>query len=168
MFVVLVNNTANPGMQRYWGHLLSAPLNRREPLEMTHGKFIDDASILEAIDMDNTLKPQDENYWTRPLIRRSRFELALPEKDNLTSAKLKRIIDYARKHFMKINIKKTKVVMFNPARRGIPFKPVIKLDGSTLDVTEQVRLVGFILTDDLSWKKNTESLVNRAYKKCGF
>ena len=26
-------------------------------------------------------------------------------------------------------------------------------------------MVGFLLTDDLTWHKNTESLVNKAYKK---
>ena len=165
MFVVLVNNTANPGIQRDWGELLSAPLSRRKPLKMTHGKFIDDVSVAEAIDMDKILKPQDEQYWTRPLVRRSRYELAVPERDNMTTAELGKIMEYAKKHYMKINIKKTKVVMLNPTRRGIDFQPVIKLDGNVLEVIQQIRLVGFILSDDLSWKKNTESLVTRAYNK---
>ena len=34
-----------------------------------------------------------------------------------------------------------------------------------LDVTEQMRLVGLILTDDLTWQANTDSLVKRAYSK---
>ena len=55
--------------------------------------------------------------------------------------------------------------MLNPLRRGIDFQPNIKLNGNTLDVTDQVRLVGFVLNHDLSWNSNTESLVNRAYQK---
>ena len=133
--------------------------------KITHAKFIDDASILEATDMDTTLKPQDEKYWIGPLIRRSRFELTVPEKENLTSAELERITEYAKKHYMKINSRKTKVVMLNPARRCIDFQPNIRLNETTLDVTDQVRLVEFILNDDLSWKNNTEALVNRAYQK---
>ena len=126
-------------------------------MQLTHGKLIDDVSVAESVDMESVLQPQEEHYWTRPLIRRSRFELAVPDKDNMTRAELGKIAEYARKHFMKINIKKTKVVMFNPSRRGIDFQPVIKLDGNVLDVIEQVRLVGFILSDDLSWKNNTDS-----------
>ena len=60
---------------------------------------------------------------------------------------------------------KTKVLLFNPPRRGIDFQPEIKLDGNLLDVIDQIRLVGFVITDDLSWKKNTDSLVTRAYTK---
>ena len=132
---------------------------------MTHCKQIDDASIAESVDMDRTLKPMNEEYWTRPLIRRSRFELAVPENLNKTSAELVKVAEYARKNFMKINIKKTKVLLFNPARRRIDFQPDIKLDGKILDVIDQIRLVGFVLTDDLSWHKNTDSLVSRAYAK---
>ena len=66
---------------------------------------------------------------------------------------------------MKINSKKTKVLLFIPSKRRIDFQPEINLDGNLLDVIDQTRLVGFVLTDDLNWKKNTESLVTRAYAK---
>ena len=34
-----------------------------------------------------------------------------------------------------------------------------------LDVVKQTRLVGLIISDDLKWKANTESLVKKAYAK---
>ena len=55
--------------------------------------------------------------------------------------------------------------MFYPKRRGIDFKPDVRLCGKSLDVVEQHRLVGFILSDNMTWDANTESLVNRAYAK---
>ena len=88
MFVVLVNDTANPGPPRNWGVLLTQPLRGRKPLEMTHGKLIDDASIAEAIDMNSVLLPQPESYWTRPVTWRERYELAVPASLNKSSAEL--------------------------------------------------------------------------------
>ena len=66
---------------------------------------------------------------------------------------------------MKVNLKKTKVILFNPRKRGIDFLPEVRLDGELLEVVDQLRLVGFVISDDLSWKKNTESLVSRAFAK---
>ena len=56
-------------------------------------------------------------------------------------------------------------MLYNPVRRGIDFQPEIKIDGNYLEVKDNIRLVGFHLTDNLAWHKNTESLVNRAYMK---
>ena len=165
MFVVLVNDTANPGPPRNWGVLLTQPLRARKPLEMTHGKLIDDASIAEAIDMNSVLSPQPESYWTRPVTWRERYELAVPAPLNKSSAKLVKMTEFADAHFMKINHKKTKVVMFNPRRRGIDFKPDVRLRNNPLDVIDHTRLVGFVLSDNLNWEQNTESIVNRAYAK---
>ncbi len=39
------------------------------------------------------------------------------------------------------------------------------MGGQTLEVVNQIRLVGLELTDDLTWTKNTQSLVRRAYAK---
>ena len=64
---------------------------------------------------------------------------------------------------MKMNPKKTKVLMFNPERRHLDFKPELAVDGNPIDVIDKHRLVGFVLSDDLSWESNTESLTNRAY-----
>ena len=65
---------------------------------------------------------------------------------------------------MKINKKKTKVMLFNPCR-SIDFLPEIKLDGSQLDLVEDMKLLGVIIRSDLKWKDNTEFIVKRAYKK---
>ena len=66
---------------------------------------------------------------------------------------------------MNMNPKKTKVIMYNPRRRGVDFKPDIRLKVSPLEVIEHHRLVGFLLSDSMTWELNTESLVNRAYAK---
>ena len=64
MFVILINETANPGPAVNWGVHLTQPLKDKKPLGMTHGKLIDDATIAESISMDSVLTTQPENYWT--------------------------------------------------------------------------------------------------------
>ena len=81
---------------------------------MTHMKLIDDVSIVESVDMDRVLKAQDENHWTRPLIKRSRFELVVPDSDNKTNSELKMVSEFARDNFMKINYKKFNIMLYNP------------------------------------------------------
>ena len=66
---------------------------------------------------------------------------------------------------MQVNKKKTKAILFNPKRRTLDFQPEIKVGTETLEVVNQIRLVGLELSDDLTWHKNTASLVRRAYAK---
>ena len=165
MFMTLINKTANPGLKHDWGSLLTAPLRGRKPVIMTHGKQVDDASLLEAVDMEKALTAQDEEHWVRPLPRRSRYEVAIPDNLNRTSTEMTKMVEYAKANFMTINRKKTKVLLFNPKRRNIDFQPEVKVQGELLEVVEQTRLVGLIISDDLKWKANTASLVKRAYAK---
>ena len=65
---------------------------------------------------------------------------------------------------MKINFKKSKVILFNPCR-SIDFLPNIEVNGSILDLVEQTKLLGVIIRSDLKWIDNTEYIVKRAYKK---
>ena len=126
---------------------------------------MDDASLVESISLQEVLKPRQESCWTRPLPWRSRHELALPDNLSETTATLGEMVKFAKENFMEINKKKTKVILFNPRRRGLDFQPEVKLEGEILYVIQQIRLVGLILTDNLFWRSNTDSLVKRAYAK---
>ena len=50
---------------------------------------------------------------------------------------------YADNNFMKINLKKTKVMQLNPQKRSLDFKPEVRLRGDLIDVTNQIRLVAW-------------------------
>ena len=41
----------------------------------------------------------------------------------------------------------------------------MKLNWELLEVVEKMRLVGLIISDDLKWNENTDSIVKRAYAK---
>ena len=56
---------------------------------------------------------------------------------------------YCGKHKLKINSKKTKAMLFN-SKTNIDFMPRLFLqDGSSVEVVEEFKLLGIILTSDL-------------------
>ena len=72
--------------------------------------------------------------------------------------------EYAVTNEMKINYKKTKVIVFNPCI-SIDFMPQISLDNNELEVVDEIRLLGLILRSDMKWSYNTENMVSNANKR---
>ena len=165
MFIVLINKTATPGDKQAWGTLLSNPLRGRKPVILTHAKLVDDATIAEAVPLDRALVRRPESDWVRPVNFRSRFHCVLPPRKNRTIRELADIEEYAKNNYMEINSKKTKIVFFNPKRRNIDFFPEIPLKERLLEVVPHLRLVGVNLSDDFTWNKNTDTLIEKAYSK---
>ena len=62
---------------------------------------------------------------------------------------------------MKINYKKTKLMVFNPCWSK-DFMPEMELRGVELEVVEEMRLLGLIVTPDMKWASNTENVIKRA------
>ena len=57
---------------------------------------------------------------------------------------------------MKTNSKKTKILKFNKSRKH-DFPPELCLsDGQMLEVVEDIKLVGVMVSQDLKWQKNTD------------
>ena len=54
-----------------------------------------------------------------------------------------------------------------PALIGLNFDfvPNLNIDNTEVETLEEMRLLGIILKNDLSWKSNTNNMVIRAYKK---
>ena len=55
-------------------------------------------------------------------------------------------------------------MLFNPCR-SIDFLPEIKLDGSQLDLVEEMKLLGVVIRSDLKWKDNTEFYCEKSLQK---
>ena len=51
---------------------------------------------------------------------------------------------------MKINETKTKIMMFNQARK-IDILPEVKLNGNNIEVVDEAKLLGFMITNNLTW-----------------
>ena len=75
------------------------------------------------------------------------------------------IEDYATTNEMEINVKKTKVMTFNQSRRKIDFMPNIILGNDILNVVDEMKLVGVVVSSNLKWKANTEYITKRGFSK---
>ena len=65
---------------------------------------------------------------------------------------------------MQVNYKKTKMILFN-TRTAYDFEPRFTVKGNEIETVEQVKLLGVVLRNDLSWSSNTDYLVDRTNKK---
>ena len=65
---------------------------------------------------------------------------------------------------MKINKEKTKLMLFNTARKR-DFSPVLEIEGEQIEVVEQQKLLGVQITNDLKWSANTSYIVKIASNK---
>ena len=66
---------------------------------------------------------------------------------------------------MKINADKTKVVLFNTARR-YDFTPRLSTDqNSYLEVVEEFRLLGIKFQTNMSWQSNTDNICRNGYSR---
>ena len=72
---------------------------------------------------------------------------------------------FALKNKMKINKNKTQVMIFNKSRK-LDFPPDLEFtDGTKLEVISQIRLVGLVISDNLSWHDNTLYICRKARTK---
>ena len=65
---------------------------------------------------------------------------------------------------MKINEAKTKIMLFNNSKKR-DFQPEILLEGKKLEVVEQMKLLGVIITSDLKWHENTKHITKKAFSR---
>ena len=163
LFLVLINDVGFQGQQNNAGELLTSRRNLRNANEI-HLKYVDDLTLAETINLPQKLIPVKNSDRILPDNFHSRTGHIFPVENSAVQQQLIQTNEHAIKNEMKINLKKSKVMLFNPCH-SIDFMPKIELDGTELDLVEQMRLLGVVIRSDLKWCDNTEYIVKRAYKK---
>ena len=75
------------------------------------------------------------------------------------------MIQYCQNNLMKINHEKTKVALFNTARKW-DFMPRMNIKGDKyLEVVEEFKLLGIIFQSNLRWQANTDYICQKAYSR---
>ena len=126
-------------------------------------KFIDDTSMLEIL---NLLSIGVCSYNSRLQIPSDippEFGY-IPPKNTQTQDNLNTISEWTDCHQMKLNPIKTKYMIINFCA-SYQFKTRLTIKRSLLEQVNQTKLLGVIITDDLSWSENTKSLVKRAMSR---
>ena len=122
LFLVLINDAGFADQQNNAGEIITSRRNFKAANEI-HLKYVDDMTIAEAVKLkDKLVTAQDE----RPLPYRyhARTGHALPAPNLELSKQFNSINQYAEKNQMKLNLKKTKLMLFNNTK-NFDFMPSI-------------------------------------------
>ena len=160
LFLVLIN-LCGFDEQEGIGNLITNPKKKFKPSSF-HAKFVDDLTIAESFNLNETLVENPN----RPLPDSFHAKLGqkLDQEKSQVYDQITKIQEYAEENEIKLNCSKSKFMLFNPTL-NFDFVPEFKLDNVDLDTMEEMKLLGLIVTNDLSWKSNTEYMVKKAYSR---
>ena len=144
------------------GALLRPAISRPHSLNL---KYIDDLSMLYALNLKNCLI-EDPVERPNPLNFDERTHQILKNTDNILQSDLNELFKFVSKKQLKIKEKKSELIKFNFSKNH-DFPPEFEINGfdQQLEVTQQTKLLGIILMNDLKWESNTEYICTRAYQK---
>jgi hypothetical protein len=122
-------------------------------------KYIDDVTILEIVNLlsiglaSHNAKLQVPSH----IPAHNQFIAA----ENLKSQEiLIRTDRWSEENKMKLNVKKSNLMIFNYTN-NYQFGTNLKLNDKTIEVLQETKLLGTIITNDLKWTKNTDYLVKK-------
>ena len=164
LFLIQINEAGFKEQDKEIGKRITECAKKRKEITTGHWKYVDDLTLAEALDLKKCLESDSENILEKPLAYLDRTNHILPSNNSKVQGQLDEINEYAMINEMKINKNKTKVMLFNTARLR-DFTPKLKIDGDPIDVVEEIKLLGVILTSDLKWNENTMHITKKAYNK---
>ena len=143
LFIVLINDVGFKEQENNAGELITSKRNMKNVNEI-HLKYVDDLTLGEAIDLPKSLVSLPMNERPMPDLYHARTGHYLPIEKSNVYKQLLETKEYASANGMKINYKKTKVIVFNPCT-SIDFMPDIRLEDNDIEVVDEIRLMGLIL-----------------------
>ena len=84
---------------------------------------------------------------------------------NLKSkSQLEGINEWTKSKKMKLNIRKTKNMLFNFSKKH-QFSTKLSLMNEDIEMVQETKLLGTVITDQITWDRNTEELTKKALKR---
>ena len=162
LFLVLINDIGFPNQVNNTGDKITAKKKVKE-LNVIHLKYVDDLTLAEAIDMDK-LEHREIEHRPQPDAFRCRTGHKLNPSESRLFSQIDKVQEYATRHKMKINVEKTKFMVFNPCRSK-DFLPLKGIEDSEIGMVESAKLLGLSITSNLSWDDNTKLICKKSYEK---
>ena len=162
LFIILINDLGFAGQTNEAGDIITAKKHLKRANEI-HLKYVDDVSLAEAVNLKELgTVPVDKRPQPDPFHARTGH--VLEPEDSKVFKQLVRTQKYAVENGMKVNPKKTKLMLFNPAK-SIDFLPSFPFNNEHVELVEETKLLGLTIRSDMSWSTNTENIVTRCNKK---
>ena len=126
-------------------------------------KFVDDKSVIEVVNLFS-IGMASHNLKSSVPSNIPVSNIFIPSENLKTQANIDRVDKWTDDKQMKLNIKKTKNLVINFSKNH-QFSTEIKLKGEVVETVNQAKLLGTIITNDLTWNKNTEFIVKETNKR---
>ena len=126
-------------------------------------RYIDDLSILEII---NLISMGLSSYNCKAHVPNdvATEDRYLPPENTKSQEYLAKIEHWTKMKKMKLNCKKSKYMTIN-FTKNYQFSTRLQLENDLLEEVKEVRLLGVVLNNQLSWQSNTSFIVKKAYKR---
>jgi hypothetical protein len=126
-------------------------------------KFVDDLSALEKLNLIVLGLPSYNfrNHVASDIGINDKF---LPSQNIKSQENLDQIAEWTTRNKMKLNKKKTEVMIFN-FTKDYQFKTLLYIEDSLLEIVSQTKLLGTIISFDLKLHSNTDMLVKKGYQR---
>ena len=126
-------------------------------------KFVDDLSILEKLNLI-LLGLSEYNFKTHVASDIGIGQKYLPSENFQSQGYLNRIEQWTEDNMMKLNAKKSNVMIFN-FTKNFQFTSRLYMENNLLEVVHETKLLGTLISSDLTWHANTDMLTKKAYKR---
>ena len=163
LFLVLINDAGFGDQENEVGEHITSRKNFRAA-NLLHLKYVDDLTIAEAIKLKEKLISVPMSDRPLPDSYHARTGHALPEDESEVFKQLKETERYAKENNMKVNYKKTKVILFNNCKKW-DFMPELEMEGHQLELAEEMKVLGVVMRSDMKWSSNTKYIVDKAYSR---
>ena len=126
-------------------------------------KFVDDLTFLEIIYLLNVGLATYNVKLHVPSDVPVHNQI-IPAQHLKSQEHLVEINEWTKKKKMKLNVKKTKNMIFNFSKK-YQFSTKLSVENENLELVTETKLLGTFITSDLKWNKNTSEIVKKSYKR---
>ena len=146
-----------------WEYLSQSNDNADCVDEENRFKFMDDLSFLEIIFLLNIGL---ETYNIRNHVPSDvpTHNQVIQSNKLQSQYQLEKINQWTEEKKMKLNVKKTKTMLFNFTKK-YQFTTKLNLMDENIEMVRETKLLGTIITDQISWDRNTEELTKKCHKR---
>lgn len=138
LFLVLINDAGFDNQVNNVGNIATCH-KKIKLINKIHLKYVDDLTLGEAINMRELQSVPDE-LKVLPAAYHERTGHFLPHGNSKLYKQLESIHDYSAQNCMKINLKKTKLMLFNPCKK-YDFSPYTELQDHAIESVEEFNAI---------------------------
>ena len=168
IFLFMIDRAGPKANEISIGKTITQPLNRRKRIEKDKKKWVDDFTILTAVDLKKELITNTSSENPRPVPFRSRTGHILPLEANPLQIEVDAVKRYSDERKMLLNPIKTKTMIFNTLKNHDVLPIIHTEEGKELEVVEEHKILGHIIRSDMKSISNTMNICKKAYTRMCF